>query len=114
LAIRDGFAGKYARSRQHQADIWSDQLLEIADNGQLEPNDRRVRIDTRKWLMAKLHPRQWGDKTILSGDPDAPLVVGTVALDHLSDVELAALERFADARLAAKDVEHQDVSTSDS
>ena len=62
--------------------------MEIADNSDLEPNDRRVRIDTRKWLMGRLHPRQWGDKTILSGDPDAPLVVNTVQLDRLSDVEL--------------------------
>ena len=57
--------------------------------------------------MGRSHPRQWGDKTVIAGDPEHPLVVNTVQLDQLSDVELAALERFADARLAATDVDQE-------
>jgi hypothetical protein len=81
--------------------------LKIADDPRLEPNDRRVRLDTRKWLMSKLHPARYGDKVQVAGDPDNPVrhTVGVVDLSQLSGPELDALERFTDARLAAKDAQ---------
>jgi hypothetical protein len=85
-------------------EAWSDQLVRIADNELLEPNDRRVRIDTRKWLMSKLHPGKYGDKVTVAGDAENPLQHVVRALD-LTKLELDALERFADARLAAVEVE---------
>ena len=87
-------------------EAWSDQLVQIADNELLEPNDRRVRIDTRKWLMSKLNPASYGDKVTIAGDAKNPLqhVVSVLELTKLSGPELDALERFADARLAATDV----------
>ncbi len=33
----------------------------------------QLRIETRKWLMGKSQPTKYGDKTIVSGDPDAPI-----------------------------------------
>jgi hypothetical protein len=107
---RDGwFSGAYARARRQQIEAWSDELLKIADDPSLEPNDRRVRLDTRKWLMSKLHPARYGDKVQVGGDPDNPIqhTVGVIDLSHLSGPELDALEHFADARLAAKDVQDQ-------
>jgi len=57
--------------------------------------------------MSKLHPQRYGDKVQVGGDPDNPIrhTVGVIDLAHLSGPELDALERFTDARLAAKDVE---------
>jgi hypothetical protein len=102
---RDGFAQVYALARRQQIEAWSDELLEIADDNGLEPNDRRVRLDTRKWLMSKLHPQRYGDKVQVAGDPDSPIrhTVGVLDLSQLSGPELDALERFT--RLAAQDVE---------
>jgi hypothetical protein len=99
----DGFASKYAGARMRQVEAWSDQLIQIADNDLLEPNDRRVRIDTRRWLMSKLHPAKYGDRVTLAGDAENPLqhVVSVLDMTKLSDPELDAFERFADARLAA-------------
>jgi hypothetical protein len=105
---RDGwFSAAYARARRQQVEAWSDELLKIADDPRLEPNDRRVRLDTRKWLMSKLHPARYGDKVQVAGDPDNPVrhMVGLADLSQLSNPELDALERFTDARLAAKDVQ---------
>jgi hypothetical protein len=53
---------------------WSDEIVEISNNGELDPQDRRVRIDTKKWLMSKLAPRRYGDKLTVSGDPAATLL----------------------------------------
>ena len=110
LAIRPAsivrFSAAYARARRQQVEAWSDELLKIADDPRLEPNDRRVRLDTRKWIMARLNPNRWGDKVTVAGDPDAPLqhVVTRLDIARLSGPELDALERFTDARLAAKDM----------
>jgi len=100
------FSAAYARARRQQVEAWSDQLLEIADDVRLEPNDRRVRLDVRRWLMSKLNPAKYGDTVTVAGDADHPLqhVVSVIDLKRLSNAELDALERFADAWLAAQDV----------
>jgi hypothetical protein len=103
----------YARARMSQAESWSDAIVAVAEDATLEPNDRRVRIDTKRWLMSKLYPSRYGDKIVHAGDPAAPIahVVGVLDLKQLSDAELDALERFTDARIAAKEAqEHGDKS----
>jgi hypothetical protein len=81
-----GFFAKYARARETQADRFADEIIEIADDksgdwierdGELVVNHEhvqrsRLRVDTRKWLMARLAPRKWGDKVIHAGDPENP------------------------------------------
>jgi hypothetical protein len=106
LDDRDGFSARYASAKRQLIEAWSDQLVRIADNELLEPNDRRVRIDTRKWLMSKLHPGKYGDKVTVAGDAENPLqhVVRALDLTKLSGLELDALERFTDARLAATEL----------
>ena len=71
---------QYARARARQAEAIAEELLEIADEkcvtvqhdeaGQVEVKfdsalvqDKRLRVDTRKWLLSKLAPKKYGDKT---------------------------------------------------
>ena len=51
----------------------------------LDPNDKRIRVDTRKWLASKLKPKKYGDvnKVELTGKDG-----GAVEVDHFN----AALE----------------------
>jgi hypothetical protein len=70
------FADQYARAREEQADTHAEEILEIADNQELDPNARRVMIDARKWIASKLKPKVYGDK--LQAD-----VSGTVTLEQL-------------------------------
>ena len=81
---RPGFVGKYARARERCLRRLADEALVIADkpclfNG-IPDNalvqQARLQIDTRKWYLSKLLPRQFGDKVTqeLTGDPDRPLV----------------------------------------
>jgi hypothetical protein len=55
--------------------------------------------------MARLHSARYGDRVQVAGDPDSPIrhTVGVMDLPRLIEPELEALERFTDARLAAKD-----------
>lgn len=67
------FAGMYARAKEDQADYLADQLLDISDYAEsvIVGNDKsdnarvqavRLKVDTRKWVAAKLKPRKYGDK----------------------------------------------------
>tara|TARA_R110000868_G_scaffold335547_1_gene596431 strand:+ start:14774 stop:15244 length:471 start_codon:yes stop_codon:yes gene_type:complete len=72
------FRAQYAQAKIEQADILAEECLEIADDssgdvtydkdGEVTCNTEfiarsRLRVDTRKWLAAKLLPRQYGDPT---------------------------------------------------
>lgn len=76
------FREQYIRAKQEAADAMAEELLDISDDG---TNDfmeddyhkgrtpgytingeniqrSKLRVDTRKWLMAKMKPRVYGDK----------------------------------------------------
>jgi hypothetical protein len=90
----DELRDQYARAKEQQMDFLAEQILEIADtsveatktvdsdeNGRTTTTtdavDRsRLKVDARKWLMSKLKPKKYGDRTTLAGDPDSPLELG--------------------------------------
>ncbi|SDV49205.1 terminase small subunit-like protein [Chitinasiproducens palmae] len=99
---RSGFAERYARAREAQAQLLFDEILEIADNtsndtvpkvdkegneyGEM-PNAEwiarsRLRVDARKWYLSKVLPKVYGDKLELAGDKESPL---TVVVQNLSE-----------------------------
>lgn len=72
----NGFYAQYTRARKIGVDAWVDDIIEIADDGtndyyedskgnlkfdQENVNRSRLRVDTRKWIMAKLNPEKYGD-----------------------------------------------------
>ncbi len=81
LKKHESFRPLYARAKEQQIECLIDEILEIADNTSQDNviktdeegntksvannewiNRSRLRIDTRKWLAAKLCPRLYGDK----------------------------------------------------
>lgn len=42
----DGFEAKYRQARLLQLDAWADEIIDIADQANLDPRDRHVRVDT--------------------------------------------------------------------
>ena len=77
----------YARAREDQADTLADEIQAIADEMPMEITDEkgvsrfdsayinwmRLRVDSRKWVAAKLKPRKYGDRVELAGDKNNPL-----------------------------------------
>lgn len=71
---------QYTRAIEARADKWAEEFMEIADNStndwvetQFGPQmnreaiDRtRIRIDARKWMMARILPKKYGDKLDLN------------------------------------------------
>ena len=70
---RDGFAPKYARAREMQAEHWVSEIVQIADSVRKgatseEVNAARLAVDTRKWVASKLLPRRYGDRLDVQQD----------------------------------------------
>jgi hypothetical protein len=63
---------QYQLARQAQADALVDELIDLADepvpvgpDGRMDSaavNDKRLRIDTRKWIASKFRPGSYGDR----------------------------------------------------
>lgn len=64
----DGIQAKYARAREAQAHHMAELTLEIADDKELDPQNKRVMIDARKWYAGKMLPKKYGDRLELAGD----------------------------------------------
>lgn len=77
LRENDAFREQYARAKEESADALIEEMAEIADmppaytaEGKIDPadvNNRRLQIDTRKWLASKLKPKRYGDKLEVGG-----------------------------------------------
>ena len=100
---RDGFAVRFQIARDLQLDGWSDLIVDLADRQDLDPRDRAIRIDTRKWLMSKLAPKRYGERLLHASDPENPIQVlhQQISLDGLTPQQLQALEQFVTAALAS-------------
>ena len=68
LRENEDFLERYARAREAQADLFFKECLEIADRGKDGENESqariqrdRLRVDTRKWMAARLAPKKYGD-----------------------------------------------------
>ena len=82
VSANESFAAQYARARDDRAEVLFDQMFEIADdarndfmeklgddgqavgwreNGELVRRSA-LRIDTRKWALARMAPKKFGDR----------------------------------------------------
>lgn len=89
LDAHERFRDLYARARAAQADVLADEIVAIADSatGADDSQAKRLQIDARKWVAAKLKPRVYGDRVALS-DPDGqPL--GSGLAERLAQLKAA-------------------------
>jgi hypothetical protein len=87
-----------SHARELGCDALADQCIEIADQSELDPQDRRIKIDTRIRLIGKWSSR-YSDKLMVQNNTT---VTHRYDLDNLPDAELEQLERIlAHARAGA-------------
>jgi hypothetical protein len=91
------FARKYARAREIQAEHHNDKIIDIADDPRILADDKRVRIDARKWAAAKQWPKKYGEKRLIEGNPDAPITVEHRRVLDVSNLTVAQLEALDQA-----------------
>lgn len=108
IKINKDFSDQYVRACEDREDAILDEIMEIADdntkdfktleNGatvlDVEHIQRsRLRIDVRKWDLSKKNPKKYGDRHIIEGDKENPLIP---AID-LSKISSEILEQIANA-----------------
>ena len=60
-----GFTARYERARRLQADAIFDETLDISNQEFIDNTEvqaARLKIDTRRWYIARVHPEKYGDK----------------------------------------------------
>lgn len=65
LAQHDEFRDQYAKATETRADAIFEEMFDIADEVAEEAaavGKARLRIDTRKWALARMNPKKYGDK----------------------------------------------------
>ena len=65
LAENVEFRDQYAKATDSRADAIFEEMFEIADDAPEESAavaKARLRIDTRKWALARMNPKKYGDK----------------------------------------------------
>lgn len=87
LAEDEAFRRQYAVACEMRAEHMGDGIIDIADNAAPEDTPRaRLMIDARKWMMAKLAPKRYGDKLLNEhSGPDG----GDIPVKVISDVDRA-------------------------
>lgn len=76
LREKPDFAEEYDRARKESATALVDDLVAITDRTDLDPNDKRVRMDARRWIASKVLPKLYGDKIAVTDNEGGPLVIG--------------------------------------
>lgn len=83
LRTHKEFADQYARAKQEGTDAWAEELHEIVDEVEEDKeaiNKARLRVDTRKWLMAKMKPKKYGDQVDVTSGGDKIVFMPTELL----------------------------------
>ncbi len=88
LSEKPEWTQQYARAMELRADLLFEQMQEIADtvepleaetithsdqfgrsvmvNKKDDPNHRKLRVETRKWIVSRMNPKKYGDKLDLT------------------------------------------------
>ncbi len=96
LSVHLDLAKAIACAREYRLEAMSDELADIADDDTLDPADRRIRIDTRKWLLSKLRHKTFGDKLDVTSGGEA-----LAAPSHQIDARVQSIIMQAQARKRA-------------
>ena len=82
------FLEQYEQARNIQAELMFDEILEIADQKDVQRTIRdRLRVDTRKWYLSKVLPKKFGDKldlTTLGKELPKPILGNVIPTDSSS------------------------------
>lgn len=62
LRVHDKFRQNYETAKEDQAHNLVEDALEIADDVDIDPQHKRIMVDTRKWIASKYNTKKYGDK----------------------------------------------------
>lgn len=80
LTQHPSFSDNYAKAQKERASAMFEEMLAIGDDVDPEPSEvskAKLRVDTRKWALARMDPKKYGDKVQqeVSGPDGGPVSV---------------------------------------
>ena len=91
------FFSTYTHAKGDQLKAMAEDIVDIANDDSLDANDKRIRIDTRKWLLSKLMHKTYGDKLDVTSGGEA-LAVPSHQIDaRIQSIIMQAQRRKDDA-----------------
>lgn len=68
LREHDDFCQNYTRAKEDQADYLVDEALVISDDLEIDPQHKRIMVDTRKWVASRFNAKKYGDRQTIEHD----------------------------------------------
>ena len=100
---RPDFQQRYAHAHEDRADSLADEMCDIADEvaasgGSIEAvQAARLRIDTRKWIAAKLRPGRWGEVQAPKAQTAVTFKIGLPLMDRGGGITIDATPSAVEA-----------------
>lgn len=99
ISAEPEFATLYARAKLVRLDVMAEEIRELADTCRIGVKIRetdkgtetttadmversKLQVETRKWLLARLAAKTYGERLELAGDKDAPLTITVRRMDR--------------------------------
>lgn len=96
------FSTMYARAKEIGFEVLADEIIDLADAEENMNKDQlrrhQLMIDTRKWLLAKLQPRKYGERVTqeIVGNGDGPVQIEQHTQMTIEDYKTARREMLAE------------------
>lgn len=65
LRTNTEFCHNYTRAKEDQADYLVDEALTISDDIDIDPQHKRIMVDTRKWVASRFNAKKYSDKQFI-------------------------------------------------
>lgn len=85
-ALRENslYAKMYDSALALRGEHYADQITELSDEAMgamtsEEAQAYKLRVQTRQWVVSRLLPKKYGDKMVIAGDVENPLVMSMVS-----------------------------------
>jgi hypothetical protein len=98
------FDDQFAHARQKQLQMMAEDIVDISQDETLDPQARRLMVDTRKWLLSKLMHRTYGDKLDVTSGGETLNTSNAMLVDQrVQSIIMQAQARRADHELPELD-----------
>ena len=87
------FEVNLAQARASRLKGWVEDIIDISDDDSLDPADKRVRVDTRKWVLSKELHRIYGDKLDVTSGGEALPQSSTLIDQRIQSIVMQAQAR---------------------
>lgn len=72
------YVDKYTRAQDDRANVLVESILDVADDPTIDPKDKAIRVDARKWIASKILPKRYGDRLDVTGAVGAALTINVI------------------------------------